>query len=137
MRRIFQSLLAISLLGPVAAAPAPAPPEGITRTPLQRHDLLIGDREAIQMRVDIAPGAALPWHRHPGVELVYIVEGVTTFELRGQPPVTLKAGDVFFIPAGTDHRASNQGTARATVLATYIVEKGKPLLAPSDAGVDR
>ena len=47
---------------------------------------------------------------------------------RAQPPVTLKAGDVLFIPAGTIHAARNVGTGRAAELATYIVEKGKPLL---------
>ena len=46
----------------------------------------------------------------------------------GKPPVTLKVGDVLFIPAGTIHSARNVGTGRAAELATYIVEKGKPLL---------
>ena len=46
----------------------------------------------------------------------------------GKPPVTLKAGEVLFIPAGTIHSARNVGTGRAAELATYIVEKGKPLL---------
>jgi quercetin dioxygenase-like cupin family protein len=44
------------------------------------------------------------------------------------PPVVLKAGDVLFIPAGVIHSARNVGTGRGAELATYIVEKGKPLL---------
>jgi mannose-6-phosphate isomerase-like protein (cupin superfamily) len=40
----------------------------------------------------------------------------------------LTAGDVLFIPAGTIHAARNVGPGRAAELATYIVEKGKPLL---------
>jgi quercetin dioxygenase-like cupin family protein len=54
----------------------------------------------------------------------------TTWEytVQGKPPVTLKAGDVLFIPAGTIHSARNVGTGRAAELATYIVEKGKPLI---------
>ena len=47
------------------------------------------------------------------------------FEQAGKPPVTLKAGETFFVPAGTVHNATNKGSARARVLATYIVEKGK------------
>ena len=43
-------------------------------------------------------------------------------------PVTLKAGEVLFIPAGTVHSAKNVGSSVGKELATYIVEKGKPLL---------
>ena len=48
--------------------------------------------------------------------------------MEGKPPVILKAGDVLFIPAGTIHSARNVGPGRAAELATYIVEKGKPLI---------
>ena len=43
--------------------------------------------------------------------------------------MTLKAGEVLFIPAGTIHAAKNVGSGNAAELATYIVEKGKPLVA--------
>jgi hypothetical protein len=56
-------------------------------------------------------------------------ESSKDLSIRGfDPPVTLKAGDVLFIPAGTIHSARNVGTGRAAELATYIVEKGKPLV---------
>jgi mannose-6-phosphate isomerase-like protein (cupin superfamily) len=42
--------------------------------------------------------------------------------------VTLKAGDVLFIPYGTIHSAKNVGSVNAAELATYVVEKGKPLV---------
>jgi len=44
--------------------------------------------------------------------------------------VTVKAGDVLFVPAGTPHTAKNVGSTNGAELATYIVEKGKPLLTP-------
>jgi len=50
------------------------------------------------------------------------------YQLEGKPPVTLKAGEALFIPAGTIHTAKNVGTGNAAELATYIVEKGKPLV---------
>jgi quercetin dioxygenase-like cupin family protein len=50
------------------------------------------------------------------------------YQLEGRPPVTLKAGDVLFIPHGTIHAVKNIGSGNAAELATYIVEKGKPLL---------
>ncbi len=80
------------------------------------------------MRVDIPAGGAFPKHSHPGEEVVYMIEGVLEYQLDGRPPVTLKAGEVLFIPAGTVHAVKNVGSSNGAELATYIVEKGKPLL---------
>jgi quercetin dioxygenase-like cupin family protein len=101
---------------------------GIKRTDLQRHDLSVPGREAIQVRVDIDPGKAFPAHTHFGEEIIYVLEGSLEYDIEGKPPVTLKAGDVLFIPAGTVHAAKNVGTVTASELATYIVEKSKPLV---------
>jgi quercetin dioxygenase-like cupin family protein len=101
---------------------------GIRRTDLQRHDLAAPGREVIQVRVELDPGVAFGRHSHPGEEIVYVLEGALEYEVEGKPLVTLKPGDVLFIPAGTIHSARNVGTGRAAELATYIVEKGKPLI---------
>jgi quercetin dioxygenase-like cupin family protein len=101
---------------------------GIKRTDLQRHDLSVPGREAIQVRVDFDPGVAFGKHTHPGEEIIYVLEGSLEYEIEGKPPMTLKAGDVLFIPAGTIHAAKNVGSGTASELATYVVEKGKPLL---------
>jgi quercetin dioxygenase-like cupin family protein len=109
------------------AARAQQPPT-TKRTDLQRHDLSIPGREAVQVIVDILPGKASPRHTHPGEEVIYVLEGTLEYRIDGESPVRLKAGDVFFIPAGKVHAAKNVGTGRGAELATYIVEKGKPLL---------
>jgi len=121
-------LAAIALaLGSVAlSAQAPRPP-GSTRTDLQRHDLGIPGWEVLQARVDFAPGASFPAHRHPGEEIIYVLSGTLEYELEGQPPVTLEAGDVLFVPTGVFHSAKNLGTTPGSELATYVLEKGKPL----------
>ena len=64
----------------------------------------------------------------PGEEIIYVLDGTWEYTIEGRPPVILKAGNVLFIPAGTVHSARNVGTVRGSELATYIVEKGKPLL---------
>jgi quercetin dioxygenase-like cupin family protein len=102
---------------------------GIKRTDLQQHDLSVPGREVVQVRVDFAPGVGFPKHSHPGEEIVYVIEGLLEYEVEGKPPVTLKAGEVLFIPAGTIHAAKNVGSGNAAELATYVVEKGKPLVA--------
>ena len=98
------------------------------RIDLQRHDLSIPGREAVQVIVEIAPGATAPRHTHPGEEIIYVLEGSLEYQIEGKRPVTLHGGDVLFIPAGTIHSAKNVGTGRGAELATYIVEKGKPLV---------
>jgi len=105
---------------------------GIKRTDVQRHDLSIPGREVIQVRVDFAPGVAFGRHSHPGEEIAYVLEGTLEYEVEGKPPVTLKAGEALFIPAGTVHAAKNVGSGNGAELATYIVEKGKPLVVPAD-----
>jgi quercetin dioxygenase-like cupin family protein len=107
---------------------APAQQPGVKRTDLQRHDLSAPGREVIQVRVDLDPGVAFPRHKHPGEEIIYVIEGSLEYEVEGKPPITLKAGDVLFIPAGTIHAAKNVGSGNGAELATYIVEKGKPLV---------
>jgi quercetin dioxygenase-like cupin family protein len=101
---------------------------GIRRTDLQRHDLSVPGREVVQVRVDFAPGVVAPRHSHPGEEIVYAIEGLMEYQVEGKPPVTLKAGEVLFIPAGAIHEVKNVGSGNAAELATYIVEKGKPLV---------
>jgi quercetin dioxygenase-like cupin family protein len=71
---------------------------------------------------------AFPKHSHPGEEIVYVLEGSLEYEVEGKPPVTLMAGDVLFVPAGAVHSAKNVGSGNGAELATYIVEKGKPLV---------
>jgi len=109
-----------------AAPPPPARPPGTTRTDLQRHDLSIKGREVFQARVEFAPGASFPRHTHPGEEIIYVLNGTLEYEVAGKP-VTLKAGEVLFVPAGVVHAARNVGTVPAAELATYVLEKGKPL----------
>jgi len=106
---------------------APAGPVGFKRTELQKHDTTAGGREALMARGDFQPGAVVPKHTHPGEEVGYVVEGELEVTVEGKPPAKLKAGDSFFIPAGTVHSAKNPGKAAAVVVSTYIVEKGKPL----------
>jgi quercetin dioxygenase-like cupin family protein len=83
----------------------------------------------IQVRVELAPGVSFGRHSHPGEEAIYMLEGTLRYEIDGMPnAVTLNAGDVLFIPAGVIHAASNPGTVPGAELATYIVDKSKPLL---------
>ncbi len=107
---------------------ASAQQSGIKRTDLQKHDLSIPGREAVQARIDFDAHSDFGKHYHPGEEIIYVLEGTLEYEVEGQGTVTLKAGEVLFIPAGIVHSAKNNTNAKASELATYVVEKGKPIL---------
>lgn len=111
----------------LALQAARAQQPGTKRTDLQRHDLSAPGREVVQVRVDFDPGYVAPMHTHPGEEIIYVIEGTLEYEIGGKK-VTVKAGDVLFVPAGTPHTAKNIGSTNGAELATYVVETGKPLL---------
>ena len=101
---------------------------GTRRTDLQRHDLSAPRREVVQVRVDFDPGYVAPRHTHPGEEIIYVLEGTLEYQIEGQPTRTVRPGDVLFVPAGAIHTAKNIGSGNGAELATYVVEKGKPLI---------
>jgi quercetin dioxygenase-like cupin family protein len=132
-RRSIEAALAASLVLAALAPPAAsAQAEGLKRTQLSRNDLAAEDREALQVLVEFGPDVFAGRHSHPGEELVYVVEGVLEYRLDGRPPIVLRKGDALFIPRGAVHAVKNVGKGAGAELATYIVDKGKPLLVPAE-----
>ena len=121
-------LIAAAAMTAMIALPVAAQNLGTERTDLQRHDLSIPGWEMVQLLVGFKPGLTAPRHSHPGEEIVYVVEGTIEYRIDGKPPVRLSAGQVLFIPKGAIHAATKVGNGHAAELATYIVEKGKPLV---------
>jgi quercetin dioxygenase-like cupin family protein len=123
---LFVSGLAVALAAGALYAQAP----GLKRTELQDRDLSIPGRHVVQARVEFEPGAGVGRHTHPGEEISVVLEGSLLLEVDGQPARTVKAGEAFFIPAGVIHAGKNAGSVKGVVLATYVVEKGKPVATP-------
>jgi len=99
----------------------------VVRVPLQNHDLSIPDKVMVQVRAEFAETATSGRHTHPGEEIGYLLEGQLELKVDGQPTRILKPGDVFFIPAGVIHEGINTSSGTSKVIATYVVEKGKPV----------
>lgn len=55
-----------------------------------------------------------------------MVQGTIEYQVEGKP-ITVKAGEVLFVPNEASHSARNVGEGPAAELATYVIEKGKPL----------
>jgi quercetin dioxygenase-like cupin family protein len=129
-----QPKIALALVCAAAAA-APflsgAQPAGFKRIPVQRADLSVPGREVVQAVAELPAGMAVGRHTHPGEEVSYVLEGTVLLLVEGQPPREVKAGEGFSVPAGVVHDAKVVGDKGSKVLATYIVEKGKPLATPA------
>jgi len=126
MRAVIMTVAAFALTGALAAQ-QPA----FKRTVLQQSDIYVAGHEVVSAVADFEPRATPGRHTHFGEEIGYILEGTFLIEQEGKAPVTLKAGGSFLIPAGTIHNATNTGTGPGKILATYVVEKGKPLATPA------
>lgn len=122
-------IIAIIVLGIIAfLVPNQIAAQGVKRIDLQKHDLSTPGKEMVQARIDFDGHSAFGKHSHPGEEVIYVVEGSLEYQIEDEKPVTLKAGEVLFIPEGVVHSAKNNTNTKASELATYIVEKGKPIL---------
>jgi quercetin dioxygenase-like cupin family protein len=117
-----------TLLAGCGANATPVGKSAIKRTDLLRQGLGDAVHEAVQVRVDFTPKAAFGKHVHPGEEIAYVLEGSLAHHIEGSSPIVLSAGDAVFIPAGTRHAARNVAAGRSVELATYLVEKEKPLV---------
>ncbi|HZF19873.1 MAG TPA: cupin domain-containing protein [Burkholderiales bacterium] len=120
-------LVVAGLAAALGAGALYAQAPGFKRIEVQDRDLSIAGRHAVQAKAEFDPGGAVGRHTHPGEELSIVLEGQLLLEVDGQPARTVKAGESFFIPAGTIHAGKNTGSGKAVVFATYIVEKGKPV----------
>jgi quercetin dioxygenase-like cupin family protein len=128
VRTAIVSVIALALAGVVVGISAQQP--GFKRTVVQQKDISVPGREAVTVVGEFQPGASPGRHTHPGEEISYVLEGSLFLEEDGKPAVTVSAGQAFLIPPGTIHNATNKGSGPARILATYIVEKGKPLATP-------
>ena len=121
-------MMIVGLIALFAPSNAQAQKRGVKRTDLQKHDLSIPGKEMVQARIDFDAHTSFGKHAHPGEEVIYVLEGALEYQIEDETPVTLKAGEVLFIPAGKFHSANNHTNAKAAELATYIVEKGQPIM---------
>ena len=127
-RLLFGAVAAILIVGTAASQP-PAmtqQTETIKRTPLQKFDVPGTAYETVIGIAEITPNVTIGRHTHPGPESGYMLEGEMVLMIDGQPDRTVRTGESYQVPSGAAHDAKT-GAKGAKVIATYVVEKGKPL----------
>jgi len=97
---------------------------GITRIDLQEHDLSVPGRHVVQNRVQVTPEAPPFRHFHHGEEVIYVLEGELEYQIDGQSPRKVRAGEALTVPRETIHAVKGDGAE----LATFFVDKDKPLI---------
>ena len=117
---------AVYLLAALSQVQAQAP-AAFKRTVLQQADLSVPGKEAVMAIAEFQPGGASGRHMHPGEELAYVISGSIVVEIEGVGTKTVRAGEALIVPAGKIHNARNPETSVTKVLATYVVDKGKPV----------
>jgi len=126
---IFVVMLAL-LLSSSLAFDQPQPPGPVVRYQFRTEGQPQHTRfNLVQNLLHFDPGAATPFHRHPGQVLVTVLEGENTFSVNGAETI-YKAGESFVELPGDLVQARNVGTARMSVMATYLLPWEAPLSRP-------
>ena len=94
---------------------------------LQEYDLSVSEWEIIQNRVEALEATPIR-HFHFGEEIIYVPEGTLEYEIEGQEARTVSAGEALTVPAEAVHAVKNVADGVGAELATYVVEKGKPVI---------
>ena len=119
---------------------AAAPAGGQERQGVISHPallkMLLPDTANLEVAVyetEYAPGGVNPRHLHPAAITFYVESGTGVWQEDGRPPVTLKAGDSLFVPAGTIHSHWNPSASERLRFLEFIVaekDKGRSIPQP-------
>jgi quercetin dioxygenase-like cupin family protein len=105
-------------------------PEPIKRTVVQKADFPGTTMSTLLVMIEVVPNGVAARHTHPGVETGYVIDGSMELTIGSQPPATVKQGDTYIIPATVPHSVK-AGAGGVKLVATFVVEKDKPLASPA------
>jgi quercetin dioxygenase-like cupin family protein len=112
---------ALLLVTPAAQQPT------VTRKMLLKVDSAVPGYEQALVAVEIPAGGREGRHTHPGSVMIYVQEGILTFDCEGKPTATYKPGDTLYVEPDKIHEGINNGKTSIKVLASFLVKKGVPL----------
>jgi quercetin dioxygenase-like cupin family protein len=128
--RLLATIVAALLVG-LAARAVVAQQATVERKVLLQQDVSIPGYQNVLVAVTIPAGGREGRHTHPGTAIVHVVEGALTLDHDGRATTTYKAGETLYVDAGKVHEGMNRGTTPVRAIASFVVEKGKPLTTPT------
>lgn len=129
------------VVGCILAAAVPAGSSaqhrGIARPSMVLDQLVAGlprdQQQSVRvMTAAFQPGDKTVTHTHRFPVTVYVLEGTFTLELKGQPPITVKAGEALVEPPHVEMTGYNRSaTEVARVVIFYVSSPDTPFLDPA------
>ena len=101
-------VLSLSLAGGTLSAQEPT-----TRSLLSKDFAGIPGKELLMITVEYPPGVSDPVHRHDAQVMVYVLEGAVVMQVKGETPVTLRAGDTFYEGPSDVHTVARNASQTA------------------------
>jgi quercetin dioxygenase-like cupin family protein len=95
----------------------------IERKPLLTANIAGGKRLGrVEIKqIDLRPNQPTPRHMHPCPVVGYVAKGEINFQVAGQPPDRLQAGDAFYEPANTVVLHFDAAEHGASFVANYLL----------------
>ena len=125
--RIALFLLVTAVLVTALSSTGGAQQPTVERKVLSQQDVTAPGFQNVLVAVTIPVGGREGRHTHPGTAIVHVLEGELTLDHDGRPTATYKAGETFSVDPGKVHEGINRGKAPIRAIASFVVEKGKPL----------
>ena len=96
-------------------------------------DLNLKNFNVTAVEVSFGPGESSGAHRHPGITIVYVLEGEIRSKVGDGPEATYGVGQMFIETPNQLHGVSANAskTKPAKFLALLLAEKGKQLTVPA------
>ena len=103
-------------------------PPSITRKILDQKE--IGDYVLTVALVGLPVGGREGRHRHEGILIGLVEEGVVSMDHEPTGVRDYKPGETFYIPEGQIHEGFNRGTVPTKVVASFVIRKGQQMTVP-------
>ena len=130
MKGITPVLLTVAVMTMSLRAEDIKSPPQVARNVLEKHDQSgVPNKEIVIGSANFPPGSSIGFHTHAGDESGYVTKGSITLKTQGQSDRTVVAGESFFNARGAVHSVV-AGSEGASVVSTWIVDKGVPLATP-------
>jgi quercetin dioxygenase-like cupin family protein len=130
----FLAALAISVALTGLAATSALASDQPKVTPLMSKDLSdLGNKEAVMLTVEYAPGQSSAPHRHNAHTFVYVLQGAVMMGVKGQQPVRVEAGQTFYESPTDVHTVSRNASDSepAKFLVVFVKDEGAPANVPA------
>lgn len=119
--------IVVAILVGLAVRAVGAQQPAVERKVLLQQDVSIPGYQNVLVAVMIPAGGREGRHTHPGTAVVHVLDGVLTLDHDGRATTSYKAGETFYVDADKVHEGINKGSAPVRAIASFVVEKGKPL----------